>query len=72
MIVDLALHNVLWCRQHNHPFLLLKAIGGEINFAVAVSQEDVQAMAIVPVGQETGRTRLFARPGENQHKRTTP
>jgi bifunctional DNase/RNase len=45
-MVDLTVHAMLWCAQHGHPVLTLRAGQEDRHFAVAIAAEDAQAMAL--------------------------
>ncbi len=59
-MVDLLVHEVMWCVRHGHPVLALRLHGTDRYFAVAMAADDASALASHPAtGTLTGRTRLY-------------
>jgi bifunctional DNase/RNase len=60
MMVELHVHEVVWCGQHGHPVLALRPAGSDHYFAVAMSVEDAAALAPRPSITAPGsRLRLY-------------
>ncbi|MGH2561222.1 MAG: bifunctional nuclease domain-containing protein [Thermomicrobiales bacterium] len=56
-MIDLAFHDMLWCPWSGHPVLVLEAKERQLCFAVSVSADDAQALAVVPHGNGAARVR---------------
>lgn len=59
-MIELQVHDVLWCAQHGHPVLTMQLMGSDRYFAVSMSHDDAAALAPHP-SQPTaaGRARLY-------------
>lgn len=60
-MVDLLVHEVMWCVRHGHPVLALRLSESDRYFAVAMGVEDAAVLAPYPApGAVSGRTRLYS------------
>lgn len=60
-MVDLRVHEVMWCAHHGHPMLTLHLSGTDRFFAVSMAPDDAASLATRPThGAATSRTRLYS------------
>lgn len=60
-MVDLRVHEVMWCAHHGHPMLTLHLSGTDRFFAVSMAPDDAASLATHPSpGAATSRTRLYS------------
>jgi len=53
-MVDLVIDDVRWCATHGHPYLVLRTMTNDHVIAVAITTEDAQALAHMPVMHAAG------------------
>lgn len=59
-MIDLRVHEVMWCTEHGHPMLTMQLCGTDRFFAVSMAPDDAALLATHPSGSAAvSRTRLY-------------
>ncbi len=59
-MIDLRVHDVIWCAEHGHPMLTMQLSGTDRFFAVSMAPDDAASLASHPSGSAAvSRTRLY-------------
>ncbi len=59
-MIDLRVHDVLWCAHHGHPILTMHLTGTDRYFAVPMGNDDAASLAPHPsTSTASSRTRLY-------------
>lgn len=58
-MIELRVHDVMWCAQHGHPMLTMQLGGTDRFFAVSMAADDAATLAVTPSAAAVSRTRLY-------------